>query len=289
MTRPDAAAVFSAFIYRTRQLHLVLAVLFVAVLVLQVFFAGLGVLVSPRYFALHTGLGHLVSLPIFALFIVGLLGRCGWRSLSLSAALFFLYGLQYAFLEGGEGPVRALHAVNALLMFWLSLRLVARSRQGVRAAAPAQVGQGRGGSFGRVLAGVVLILAGAVVLFGVVFDNGPGLVGTALLSSVDRPNQGTRAVSSEGTAAASGGELFARNCSGCHGASGEGRIGPALTGNDGLADTGATVRQILAGGGGMPGFGSLSDEEVAAVAAFVRSSWGNGFGPVTAAAVVAVR
>ncbi|WP_205287524.1 DUF6220 domain-containing protein, partial [Escherichia coli] len=81
------------FVYRVRQLHLVLAVLFVTVLVLQVFFAGLGVLVSPELFGLHVSLGHLVSLPIFGLFITGLLGRSGWRSLGLCAALFFLYGL----------------------------------------------------------------------------------------------------------------------------------------------------------------------------------------------------
>ncbi len=39
----------------------------------------------------------------------------------------------------------------------------------------------------------------------------------------------------------------------------------------------------------MPGFGGLSDDEVAAVATFVRSSWGNEFGPVTAAEVAAER
>jgi mono/diheme cytochrome c family protein len=76
-------------------------------------------------------------------------------------------------------------------------------------------------------------------------------------------------------------------CGGCHGANGEGGIGPALAGNANLADAHAVVDQILHGGGGMPPFAQLTDEEIAAVAEFIRSSWGNAF--AVTPAVVAER
>lgn len=78
--------------------------------------------------------------------------------------------------------------------------------------------------------------------------------------------------------------IYTRNCSSCHGGEGGGGAGPALAGNQDLQDVGATAGQIIHGGGGMPAFGSrLSDEQVAAVASYVRNSWGNEFGPVTPA------
>ncbi len=226
-TPPSLNRRSGGFVYRLRQFHLMLAVLFVTTVVLQVFFAGLGVLVSPEYFGLHVSLGHLVSLPIFGLFITGLLGRSGWRSVGGSAALFFLYGLQYAFLEGTAGPVRALHAVNALLMFWLALQLATRAWAGVRAAAPLRSAP-RGRSFGQPLAGGVLVLAGAVVLFGAMVGNGPGWVGpgwvgTAFMS--EEPSQQVQAVSSGSAFDGLGRKFFAQRCSSCHGASGEGRPG----------------------------------------------------------------
>ncbi len=40
----------------------------------------------------------------------------------------------------------------------------------------------------------------------------------------------------------------------------------------------------------MPGFGGqLDDQKVAAVATYIRNSWGNDFGPVTPAEVAAKR
>ena len=42
------------------------------------------------------------------------------------------------------------------------------------------------------------------------------------------------------------------------------------------------VAQIVLGRGQMPPFGNrLSDEQIAAVAQYIRNSWGNDFGPVT--------
>lgn len=89
-----------------------------------------------------------------------------------------------------------------------------------------------------------------------------------------------------------GGDLFAANCSSCHGTEGQGLVGPALDGNPNVGDVEVVVATILFGreDHGMPPFGgALDDDEVAAVATFVRNSWTNSFGPVRAADVAARR
>ena len=65
-------------------------------------------------------------------------------------------------------------------------------------------------------------------------------------------------------------------CVGCHGANGEGGVGPALAGNANVDDATDVLNRIIHGGGIMPAFGDqLSDEEIAAVATYIRNSWGN--------------
>ncbi|MDH3518501.1 MAG: c-type cytochrome, partial [Acidimicrobiia bacterium] len=67
-----------------------------------------------------------------------------------------------------------------------------------------------------------------------------------------------------------GSELYAGLCTGCHGASGEGGIGPALTGSD--IGAGEITIAVSTGVGSMPGFSSsLSETELAAVLAYTRN------------------
>ncbi|WP_457630682.1 c-type cytochrome [Oceanithermus sp.] len=94
--------------------------------------------------------------------------------------------------------------------------------------------------------------------------------------------------------AADGAAIYAENCASCHGQEGGGlgEVFPALAGNEALADGERVVRVIVHGvpGTSMPAFGDkLSDEEVAAVASYIRNSWGNSYGPVTAGEVSAAR
>jgi mono/diheme cytochrome c family protein len=50
------------------------------------------------------------------------------------------------------------------------------------------------------------------------------------------------------------------------------------------------IAQILIGRGKMPAFSDrLSDEDIAAVAQYIRNNWGNHFGPVTPGDVSSVR
>jgi len=93
---------------------------------------------------------------------------------------------------------------------------------------------------------------------------------------------------------ADGAAIYAANCASCHGANGEGmgQVFPALAGNDKLADANFVIDVVLNGrpGTSMPAFGGqLSDEEVAAVVNYIRNSWGNAYGTVTAGQVSAIR
>jgi predicted lipoprotein with Yx(FWY)xxD motif len=80
-----------------------------------------------------------------------------------------------------------------------------------------------------------------------------------------------------------GEQLFARNCAVCHGAEGQGVIGPSLRGMVTISSAGFIASTIIQGRTfhGMPAFGPmLSDREVAAIATFARNSWGNDYGLV---------
>jgi mono/diheme cytochrome c family protein len=87
--------------------------------------------------------------------------------------------------------------------------------------------------------------------------------------------------------------IYNRDCASCHGTDGTGDgAGPALVGERTLADTMRVITRILTGSRdrGMDEFGSLLDDrDVAAVATYVRSAWGNAYGVVDEAAVTAIR
>lgn len=104
---------------------------------------------------------------------------------------------------------------------------------------------------------------------------------------------------------ARGGKLYEQQCAQCHGDNGEGAAGvyPRLAGNRAVTlDAPHNPVQVILGGGfapataghprpyGMPPYRTLlTDEEVAAVATFVRQSWGNQAGAVSSLAVQRLR
>ncbi|MDQ2663531.1 MAG: cytochrome c [Candidatus Eremiobacteraeota bacterium] len=105
--------------------------------------------------------------------------------------------------------------------------------------------------------------------------------------------------------AANGAQIYANNCSSCHQATGKGVPGnfPPLAGNAVVTGDVAKVASILKYGlngkidvggktynGMMPAWsGQLSNDQIAAVLTYVRSSWGNHAGPVTVAQVAAAK
>ena len=93
-------------------------------------------------------------------------------------------------------------------------------------------------------------------------------------------------------AMAAGEKIYNANCAACHQAGGTGipPSFPSLVG--GAVSTGAPeemLSQIVKGKNLMPPFGHLSDDDIAAVATFVRKSWGNDASAVEPAQVAAQR
>ena len=106
------------------------------------------------------------------------------------------------------------------------------------------------------LAPVALLVVALVLLFA-------GCGGDTETTTTAAPSTETTAPQSDIDAAA----LFSANCASCHGAGGEGGIGPELLGED---DVARIETQVANGGGSMPAFGAtLSAEEISALAEYV--------------------
>ena len=105
-------------------------------------------------------------------------------------------------------------------------------------------------------------------------------------------------------ASVDGKQLFGAKCAACHQATGLGVAGvfPPLAGAEWVLGEEKVLASILLHGiqgeivvkgntykGVMPGFGTLADEEIAAVLTYIRSDWGNTAKPVTSATVKAQR
>jgi mono/diheme cytochrome c family protein len=122
------------------------------------------------------------------------------------------------------------------------------------------------------------------------------------------PNQMMQLVEHGGAAAPkgpiNGQTVFAGTCAACHQASGQGSPGlfPPLAGSEYVTgDSARMIRIVLKGlsgpvtvhgatfNGQMPPWQQLSDAELAAVLTYVRASWGNSAGAVSAADVAKER
>ena len=101
-----------------------------------------------------------------------------------------------------------------------------------------------------------------------------------------------------------GGEVYGKICAPCHQATGQGIPGafPPLAGSGEFYGSPKKQAGIIINGlsgeitvqgktynGAMPPQGSLSNEDIAAVATYVRNSWGNNDGIVTPADVASAR
>ena len=87
-----------------------------------------------------------------------------------------------------------------------------------------------------------------------------------------------------------GEDIFGTYCAVCHGGGGGGSEGPRLAGNQLINSISLIMDQVMRGGAYMPAFGPrLDDDDIAAVATFIRNSWGNEFGAVTADQVAGYR
>ena len=100
-------------------------------------------------------------------------------------------------------------------------------------------------------------------------------------------------------ASSNGASVYNTNCSSCHQSDGKGGIGPPLAGNPFVTSIAGKVIHIVKNGltgtiqvngksysGNMPAWkGALSNDDIASVVSYIRSSWGNKASAVTSAQV----
>lgn len=132
----------------------------------------------------------------------------------------------------------------------------------------------------------------------------PATTGEATPSAAAEATPSTQAAGGATADLAKGEQVYTANCASCHQANGEGMAGtfPPIAGSEqanGPAEE--HIKIVLKGlsgpikvkgteyNGAMPPFAQLSDEEIAAVVSYERSSWGNTGGAVTADQVKALR
>jgi mercuric ion transport protein len=128
--RPQAQPIPRA-VWLARVGYAICTWLFVGCIITQVFLAGSAALISADYWAWHRAFPQIMRLFPIAMLLIGLASRLPRRMLALTALALGLFVMQYIFIwvfgSIGLGGLRGLHAVNALALFWLALRLGQRS------------------------------------------------------------------------------------------------------------------------------------------------------------------
>jgi hypothetical protein len=115
-----------------------LAWLYVAILIVQVFLAGLAVFNDPTMFRTHVFFGQVVvGLLTLALPIAAWVGRKPFVRPSIGILLFYLLQTGLPEVKASLPIVAAFHPVLALGLFWLAVRLA------MRAWAASRAGDGR--------------------------------------------------------------------------------------------------------------------------------------------------
>ena len=116
-----------SFAHVTRVLFVIVAYLLALCILIQVFLAGLSIFGSPTFWALHTTfVRYFGSLPLL-LIILAVSGRTRHALVWFSLLLEVLIGLQYAFVYLPVSAIAALHPVNAVIMFWITISVARRA------------------------------------------------------------------------------------------------------------------------------------------------------------------
>ena len=105
------------------------------------------------------------------------------------------------------------------------------------------------------------------------------------MATVD-PNEVAPAPVSLEVLIAEGASVYRNRCARCHGRDGQGQwyghdAAPRLDGNFARLSVRGIAVQVIQGGSYMPPFASLTDREIAAVATYIRNSFGNNYGIAT--------
>ena len=107
----------------------ILVALFLVGVVVQTFYAGLGLFAGAENMQLHVDLGWILHLAPILVLIAAALGRVGRATMLWTAALVVTVFIQPLLpgLSESVPALAALHPVNALLIFWISVVVARRA------------------------------------------------------------------------------------------------------------------------------------------------------------------
>ena len=117
----------------------VVAWLFAACIVVQVFLAGMGVFDGPERFETHRNFGYLFGWLTLVMVIIAAVGRLGRRLVGLSVLALVQFFLQSVFIlfREDQPAIAALHPVNGVLLLVVAIAIGRLALAGRRAAAAA--------------------------------------------------------------------------------------------------------------------------------------------------------
>ena len=117
-------------VYWARMAYLVVAWLFVAAVLSQIFLAGLSLFASAANWGAHQEFGYGISLLELLLVVLAFPGRIPRAIGRWLALLLVVYAIQTVLpnLRRDAPWVAALHPLNALAVFWIALTHARRAR-----------------------------------------------------------------------------------------------------------------------------------------------------------------
>ena len=113
----------------------VVAAAFAALLVVQVFLAGLGVFDDPSSFLTHRDFGYTIGMLTLVILVLAIAARAGRRLIGLAALALVQMALQSVLIavRADLPQVAALHPVNGVLLLVVTL-VIARGAWALRGA-----------------------------------------------------------------------------------------------------------------------------------------------------------
>jgi hypothetical protein len=117
----------SSRIRLVRFVYGLLAAGYLICVILQVFFAGLGVFVDNKDLELHRVFANYFEFVSIVMFLLSFFGRIRGGLRWLTLGLFALTSLQHMTIQTFTGFLPAFHTIDALLLFWISIHLTKRS------------------------------------------------------------------------------------------------------------------------------------------------------------------
>jgi energy-coupling factor transporter transmembrane protein EcfT len=126
-----------------RRLHALAAIVWVAAIVVQVFLAGQAIanLGGSGDFSTHIGVGYTIGIIQLVVVLTALVARMPRRDILISVGILVLYIVQ-TILPGAKDSapwIAALHPLNAMILFTISIWYAWHAWRAAPAPAPAPV------------------------------------------------------------------------------------------------------------------------------------------------------